>query len=64
MAIFAFIFKDREGGYFLGAVVAILCVLLLDLYLILSKKYTKTWRWMKIVIIAIILALTLISMSQ
>lgn len=64
MVTFSFVFRDYEAGYFIGAVIALLCVLLLDFYLILSKKYTNTWRWMKIVIVVIILALTLISMVQ
>ena len=62
MALFSFLFRDQEAGYFLGALGAIFCVLLLDFYLILSKKYTNTWRWIKIIIVILILALTLISM--
>ncbi len=62
MVVFSYVFRDQDGGYFLGSIIALLCVLLLDFYLILSKKYTDTWRWMKIVIVIIILALTLISM--
>jgi drug/metabolite transporter (DMT)-like permease len=62
MVVFSYVFRDHDGGYFLGSVIALLCVLLLDLYLILSKKYTDSWRWIKIVIVITILALTLISM--
>ena len=57
---FSFLMKNTEAGLFAGAVVSLLVVLLLDLYLILSSKYTRSWKIIKYILVLVIVALTLI----
>lgn len=60
MVLFSYLMKGTETGIFIGAVISLLLVLLLDFYLILSRKYSKSWRIIKIILVMIIVALTLI----
>jgi len=60
MILFSYLMNGTETGLFVGAVISLIIVLMVDLYLILSKRYTKTWRIIKIIIVLIIVALTLI----
>lgn len=56
----SFIADGTELGIFIAAIISLVLVLALDLYLILSNKYSRSWRIIKIVIVIIIITLTLI----
>jgi hypothetical protein len=60
MVLFSYFFRGTETGLFIGALVSLVMVLILDFYLILSKRYSKTWRIIKIIVVMIIVALALI----
>lgn len=60
MVVFSYFMNNTETGLFVGAVFSLVVVLAIDLYLILSKKYTKSWKVIKIVLVMLIVALTLI----
>ena len=60
MVVFSYLMKDTETGLFVGAIFSLFLVLIVDFYLILSKKYTKSWKVIKIILVMIIVALTLI----
>lgn len=60
MVLFSYILGGSETGVFIGAVVSLLLVLIVDMYLILSKRYNKSWKVIKIILVLIVLALTLI----
>lgn len=60
MILFSYFMKDTQTGLLVGAFFSLLLVLILDFYLILSKKYTKSWKVIKIILVMIIVALTLI----
>jgi len=60
MILFSYLMNGTETGLFVGAIISLIIVLALDLYLILSKRYTKTWKVIKFMIVLIIVALTLI----
>ena len=64
MVLFSYIMNGTETGIFLGAIISLLAVLILDFYLILSKRYSSTWRIIKIILVIIIVALTLIGFTQ
>ncbi|MBT8232194.1 MAG: hypothetical protein KJN84_06180 [Bacteroidia bacterium] len=59
-----FIFQDTEMGISLGAILALLAVLIIDYYKILSVRFPKTWRAIKFIVVVLIIALTLISFLQ
>ena len=60
MIVFSYLMKGTETGLFVGAVFSLLLVLIIDFYLILSKRYSKSWKVIKIIMVIIIVALTLI----
>jgi len=60
MVLFSFLMNGTETAIFVGAILSLIIVLIVDLYLILSKKYSNTWRVIKFIIVLIIVALTLI----
>jgi len=60
MVLFSYLTNGTETGLFIGAIFSLIIVLIVDLYLILSKKYSNTWRVIKFIIVLIIVALTLI----
>ncbi|MDF1698427.1 MAG: hypothetical protein P1U56_21430 [Saprospiraceae bacterium] len=60
MVVFSYVMNGTETAIFVGAIMSLLIVLLLDFYLILSKKYSKSWRIIKIILVLIIVAMTLI----
>ena len=60
MVLFSFLMNGTETAFFVGAIISLIIVLIVDLYLILSKRYTNTWRVIKFIIVLIIVALTLI----
>jgi len=60
MIFFSYFMNGTETGIFVGAIISLIVVLLVDLYLILSKRYSSSWRIIKIILVIIIVALTLI----
>ena len=57
---FGFFMHDFESRLFIGAVFSLVIVLLVEYYLIMSKKYTNVWKTLKLIFIMIIVAMILI----
>ena len=60
MILFGYLLNDYESGLFLGTLISLIVVLFVDYYLILSKRYNKTWKTIKIIIIIILVTTVLI----
>ena len=64
MVLFSYFMNDAELGLMVGAVVSLFIVLFVDLYLILSKRYSKSWKVIKYILLLIIIALLLIGFTS
>ena len=60
LVIFSFTSDNTQLGITIGSVVALLVVLVVDYFQIISRNHPKTWRNVKFILIALVILLTFI----
>ncbi len=64
MVVFAFLSEGNDYSLIVGSIIALLVVWIIDYYVIVSRRYPKIWRIIKIAVISTLVILIILGNSK